>query len=95
MIFILLILLFLILLYIRPKNNIEGFLYTFNGRAAIDDQYHYDKLFDDVTYYSDEYDPDTGATKTTGWEKCVLQNLKTGGKCVEFGLTGDTYYFPY
>lgn len=70
------------------KPLIEG--YTFNGRMAIDDQYFYDRLFDDVTYYPDEYNEDNEVM--TGWNRCVME---CPGHCVEFGVTGNSYCFPY
>lgn len=73
------------------QNKVERFLNTFNGRLSLDDQYYYDKLFDDVFYYPNT-DP-FGKDMVTGWEKCRTEN-KTG-HCVEFGLTGATYSFSY
>jgi hypothetical protein len=88
-----LVLIFIIYLITIKKDINEGFLYTFNGRAAIDDQYFYDKLFDDVVYYQNDYDPNTGDLVKTGWEKCILSGGP--GKCVEYGITGATYKFNY
>ena len=64
---------------------IEG-LDTFTGRMAIDDQYYYDKLFDDVYYYPNEDDG------TTGWVRCKSE---CAGHCVEFGIHFVSYCFPY
>jgi hypothetical protein len=69
-----------------------GTFTTFNGRMAIDDQYFYDKLFDDVVYYENDYDYDTGDLIKTGWEKCKMQ---CSGNCVEYFLSGNSYCFPY
>lgn len=83
--------------WFRKGKMIEG-LNTFNGRMAIDDQYFYDKIFDDVIYYPNEYakDYDTGEEigklLITGWVKCKQQ---CGGNCIEYGVSGDTYCFPY
>lgn len=67
---------------------------SFNGRMAIDDQYFYDKLFDDVVYYPNEYEGDYNLNdvKATGWEKCKQE---CPGHCVEYGLHGVSYCFPY
>lgn len=70
----------------------SGTFTTFNGRMAIDDQYFYDKLFDDVAYYDNTYDRDTGALISTGWDTCVT---KCSGHCVEYGVVGSSYCFPY
>jgi hypothetical protein len=80
--------------YIKKTNHIhdgstEGFLNTFNGRLALDDQYFYDTLFDNTFYY--ENDDPFSKDMVTGWEKCKTEN--TAGNCVEFGLTGYTYAF--
>ena len=64
---------------------------------AIDDQYFYDKLFDDVVYYPNEYDQDyktreeIGKLVSTGWIRCKEECT---GHCVEFGLSGASYCFP-
>lgn len=67
---------------------------TFNGRMATDDQYFYDKLFDDVTYYPNEYQNDYNLNDvlTTGWEKCKQE---CPGNCVEYYVSGNAYCFPY
>jgi len=75
------------ILYLRFKTDrYEGYLNTFNGRMSIDDQYFYDKLLDDVFYYPNMPDG------TTGWVNC---KIKCPGNCVEFGVTGASYCFPY
>lgn len=77
-----------------PPNRkpFEGTFTNFNGRMAIDDQYFYDKLFDDVVYYENDYDPDTFDLLNTGWNKC---NMNCQGNCVEYFLSGASYCFPY
>ncbi len=65
---------------------------SFNGRMAIDDQYFYNKIFDNVAYFDNKYDYDSGDLITTGWETCKMQCT---GNCVEYGLSGATYCFPY
>jgi hypothetical protein len=67
---------------------------TFNGRMAIDDQYFYDKLFDDVVYYPNQYENDYNLNDINmiGWEKCKMECT---GHCVEYGITGNAYCFPY
>ena len=100
---IVIILLLLLFAFIFSKNRnivmIEG-LNTFNGRMAIDDQYFYDKLFDDVVYYPNDYERDyergeeIGKLVKTGWVKC-LEEVPPGGHCVEFGVSGASYLFPY
>lgn len=85
--YILIILLVIIaIIYFKYFNKrIEG-LQTFAGRLAIDDQYFYDKLFDDVYYYPNEGDG------TTGWQRCKTE---CAGHCVEYGVHGVSYCFPY
>lgn len=86
----------LIIMYFN-KNVYEG-LTTFNGRMSVDDQYFYDKLFDDVVYYPNEYKKkyatgeEIGLLKKTGMEKCKEE---CGGRCVEYGITSNAYCFPY
>ena len=71
---------------------IEG-LNTFNGRMAVDDQYFYDKLFDDVYYYPNEYERNyeseeqIGKLIKTGWVRCK-EECPSSGHCVEFGVSG-------
>lgn len=95
-----LIIILLIFIFTNNNNNdklIEG-LNTFNGRMAIDDQYFYDKLFDNVTYYPNQYDKDyktgeeIGKLISTGWIRCKEE---CPGHCVEFGPTGRAYCFSY
>jgi len=77
------------------KQPFKGtFNSTFNGRMAIDDQYFYDKLFDDVVYYPNEYENDYNLNDilSTGWEKCKMECT---GHCVEYGLTSNAYCFSY
>lgn len=84
----------------KNKNTlIEGLgLNTFNGRMAIDDQYFYDHLFDDVYYYPNEYEKnyergeEIGKLIKTGWIRCKEE---CPGKCVEYGVHGHSYCFPY
>ena len=64
---------------------------TFNGRAAIDDQYFDDKLFNDVTYYPNEYDENNKLLQT-GWINCIQE---CPGHCLEYGVTNNTYCFSY
>ena len=64
---------------------IEG-LNTFIGRMAIDDQYFYDKTFDDVFYYPNEPDG------VSGWDRC---NSECPGRCVEYGINGTASCFAY
>jgi len=98
-IIILLIVTIVLFIFCNFKENklVEG-LNTFNGRMAIDDQYFYDKLFDDVTYYPNDYDKEyktkeeIGKLITTGWIRCKQE---CPGHCVEFGPTGNSYCFPY
>ena len=85
----------LIWLVYRNCVIVEG-LNTFNGRMAVDDQYFYDKVFDDVTYYPNKYDKDyetgeeIGQLLMTGWQQCKLE---CPGNCMEYGLSGRTYCF--
>lgn len=96
MIIIIIIIIFIILLIYNNCVTVEH-LNTFNGRMAIDDQYFYDKLFDDVVYYPNKYEKDydtgeeIGKLLETGWIRCLSE---CKGNCVEYGLTGHTYCFP-
>ena len=89
--------LFFIWLYVYDFNYkiVEG-LNTFNGRMSVDDQYFYDKLFDDVIYYPNKYDKDyetgeeIGKLIQTGWQECREKCL---GHCVEYGVHGASYCF--
>ncbi|ARF12344.1 hypothetical protein Klosneuvirus_5_14 [Klosneuvirus KNV1] len=67
------------------KPYIGTFSGTFNGRMAIDDQYFYDKLFDNTIYYPNKYAEDDNLNDVvkTGWDKC-LEECK--GKCIEYGV---------
>jgi hypothetical protein len=91
MLLLLLIAIVIILIFVINKKSdlIEG-LDSFNGRMAIDDQYFYDKLFDDVFYYENE----DGGFGTLGIERCLLE-IAPGGHCVEYGLSGAAYAFAY
>ena len=82
--YLLVVIIIVIIWFYYKKTCIEG-LNTFNGRMAIDDQYYYDKLFDNVVYIPNSPEID-------GWTKC---NTMKGpyDHCVEFGLTGDSYLF--
>jgi hypothetical protein len=73
-------------------QKFKGTFTNFNGRMAIDDQYFYDKLFDDVVYYDNKYDRDTGDLISTGWQEC---KMACPNACIEYGVTGSTYCFPY
>lgn len=92
------VLLILFIVWFNKKNNVIEGLNTFNGRMAIDDQYFYDKLFDDVVYYQNDYEKkferaeEIGKLLRTGWEKCKLE---CPGHCVEYFLSGNAYCFPY
>lgn len=72
-------------IYHQYTKKIEG-LQTFAGRLAIDDQYFYDQMFDDVYYYPNEKDG------TTGWQRCKTE---CPGHCVEYFVSGIAYCFPY
>lgn len=67
------------------KPYIGTFSGTFNGRMAIDDQYFYDKLFDNVIYYPNKYAEDDNLNDVveTGWDKCLME---CKGKCIEYGV---------
>ncbi len=80
------ILIIILVMIFRNPDLIEG-LDSFNGRMAIDDQYFYDKVFDDVFYYANDEDG-----WVTGWDLCKLQ---CGGHCVEYGPSGNSYCFSY
>jgi hypothetical protein len=88
----------LFLLIMKHNNNLIEGLNTFNGRMAVDDQYFYDKMFDDVMYYPNLYDKDyktgeeIGELISTGWQRC---KSSCPSHCVEFGVTGNAYCFPY
>ena len=77
----------------RPYRGV--FNSRFNGRMAIDDQYFYDSLYDDVVYYGNSYDQNymLNDVVETGMQKCLREN--PNGYCVEFGVSGDAQFFPY
>lgn len=72
--------------WIESGDVVEG-LNTFNGRMAIDDQYFYDSLFDQVYYY-----PNNESDGTTGWDKCKSE---CQGNCQSYGYTNISYCFNY
>lgn len=72
-----------LLIYCQKNDKIEG-LNTFTGRMAVDDQYFYDKLFDNVTYYPNR------ENGVTGWVDCKL-NCLPPRHCVEYGVHGHSY----
>ena len=94
-IIVLILFLFLLCIYAPKERIVEG-LNTFNGRMAIQDQYFFDKLFDDVIYYPNKYDKDyetgeeIGKLIKTGWQEC---REKCPNHCVEFGISGNSYCF--
>ena len=96
LIIILLIIILLCWHYSKPQipKQVEGYLNSFNGRMGIfnNRQYLSDQVFEDVAYYQD--DDQFSPNMVTGWEKCRVEN-EGHGYCVEFGLSGDTFYFPY
>lgn len=80
----------------KPYSTVKRFYggtfnSTFDGRSAIDDQYFYDKLFNDVAYYPNIYD-DNDRLIETGWLNCMKE---CPGNCIEYGMTANTYCFPY
>lgn len=94
LIFIVIIMVILYLIYVRKNTIVVEGLNTFNGRMAIDDQYFYDKLFDDVIYYPNEHKESSELEDivTTGWVRCKME---CPGHCVEYGQTSNAYCFPY
>lgn len=90
-----LLIIILILIYLYNQQVIEN-LYTFNGRMSIDDQYFYDKLFNNVTYYPNKYidNYELGPLTETGINKCLSDcNIMKDCNCVEYGITGNAYAF--
>jgi hypothetical protein len=96
MLVIIIVILLLLSVYYYMDNDIVEGLNTFNGRMAIDDQYFYDKLFDDVAYYPNEYEKNNdsgeeiGKLLKTGWMRCKEE---CPGNCVEYGVHGASYCF--
>lgn len=84
--------------YISTNNTTVEHLNTFNGRMAVDTQYYYDKLLDNVTYFPNQYNQaydtaeEIGELVETGLAKC---RSTCTGNCVEFGVTSAAYCFPY
>ncbi len=70
----------------NQKNDLVEGLNTFVGRMAVDDQYFYDKTFDDVFYYPNEPDG------VSGWDRC---NSECPGRCVENGVYGSSWCWAY
>ncbi len=94
MIYIYITIIIIVLIYLcYNKQKMENF-YTFNGRMAIDDQYYFDKLFDNVVYYPNRYADDyesgeeIGKLLATGWNDCKTH---CRGYCTEFGVHGHTH----
>ena len=79
----------------KKSLSVEG-LYTFNGRMANDDQWFYDKLFDDVYYFPNRFEQpyktgeEIGRLIETGYDHCCRT---CPGSCVEYGVMGDAYCF--
>lgn len=90
MLYIIVLLFLLILFYFLTANKIEH-LNTFNGRMSVNDQYFYDKLFDDVIYFptieSNNWSDRPGSS---GYSRCMLT---CPGNCVEYGVSGNAYCF--
>jgi hypothetical protein len=69
----------------RCKGDVIEGLDTMAGLLSVDDQYFYDKLFQNVVYVPN-------SPEMTGWVKC--NQMKTmGSSCVEYGITGNAYLF--
>lgn len=81
------VLLFLLLILLYITYYTPEHFNTFVGKQAIDDQYFYDKLFDDVKYY-------TSSPEMSGCYQCYKEK-PASGYCVEYGLTDTCYLFPY
>ena len=64
----------------------------FNGKLSVNDMYFYDKLFDDVVYYPNQYlkDENMNEIVSTGDDTCANECL---GNCVSYGLSGNSYCF--
>lgn len=88
----------IILKIIKKREKRKEGLYTSNKEMAKDEQYFYDKTFDNVKYYENEYEEEEKERKNeikgrlikTGMEKCKKE---CKGKCVEYGITGNAYCF--
>jgi hypothetical protein len=89
------ILLFFLIVNLFYRNFFEH-IDTFNGDMATDNQYSYDNMFDNVTYYPNIYEQnferseEIGFLLSTGWEKCKKE---CKGNCIEYGVTGHSYCF--
>lgn len=76
----------------RPYRGVYNS--RFNGKMAIDDQYYFDALYDDVIYYSNQHSEHNNLNDVveTGMEKCYRE---CPGYCVEYGVTSNGYCFNY
>jgi hypothetical protein len=76
----------------RPYRGVYNS--RFNGRMAIDDQYFFDAVYDDVTYYSNIYaDHDKlNQIQSSGMENCFRE---CPGYCVEVNVSSNAMCFPY
>ena len=75
-----------------PMNK-EGFIPDYQDRIPpFNGEDYYDTLFDDVIYFPNEIDPNTGIEKMSGYLRC---KNNCAGNCVEYGPTGNSYCFPY
>ncbi len=90
----LIILLFFYSRSVNQFNYIEGFGPGYTDKIApFAGEDYYDTLFDDVTYFPNEIDKETGwTTGVTGFMRCKNNCV---GNCVEYGYTGHSYCFPY
>lgn len=75
------------------KKKFSGtFSGTYNGHMATNDQYYYDKTFDNVVYYPNKYTEDSALNDIVenGWTQC---KQSCEGNCIEFGVSGASYCF--
>lgn len=83
--------------FLQTDDNMEH-LKTFNGRMAVDDQYFYDQVFDNVVYYPNRYVQPNKIARLEEIGKLIKKGMnecyeKCNGRCVEYGISGHAYCF--
>lgn len=78
-------LLYLYINYINVEKFGDPISNTYKAHTILDVA----KQFPDIVIFNNDYDG------RIGLDKCIeYSENKKGGKCVEYGLTGNTMYFP-
>ena len=85
----------LLMLYYVSCDNIDTFDDFYSNYHAIERQSLLNKqnqqLFNDISFDDVKYYENDMKSGRTGLDKCAEH---TDGDCVEFGITGNAYYYP-